>query len=148
MAVERAIPVTSAASHPRPDYALVIYRSKDKHGVGSDGHLYGETGQTDAVQREADSRYWSVSPARRPTLRLLIVVAGGVVCRIWAVDADADWFEEPGGTGKVALPLADHPLNPDEVQALYPHLGIAVGDELPARRGPIRHYMPIAAAKG
>ncbi|MEU1268513.1 hypothetical protein [Streptomyces sp. NPDC005799] len=146
MAAETSIPVTSAAGHPRLDYALVIYRSQDKHGIGSDGHLYGETGQTDAVQREADSRYWSVSPARRPTLRLLIVVAGGVVCRIWAVDADAEWVEEPSGTGKVALPLADHPLDPDEVQVLYPHLGIAVGDELPARRGPIRHYMPIAAA--
>ncbi|MER5601658.1 hypothetical protein [Streptomyces sp. NPDC002265] len=143
MATTRSPLTAPAAGRPTPDSALVIYRSKDKRGTGSDGHPYGETGRSDAVQREADSRYWSVSKDRRPTLRLLVVVAGGVVCRIWPVDAGGEWAEEPGGTGKVALPLADHPLHPDEVQALYPHLGITVGDELPSRRGPIRHYMPV-----
>jgi len=56
------------------------------------------------------------------------MVAGGVVCRIWPVDADGEWIEEPGGTGKVALPLADRPLDPEEVPVLHPNLGIAVGD--------------------
>jgi len=74
--------------------------------------IKGETGQTDAVQREADSRYWSASPCR-PCVRLLIVIADGVVCRIWPVDAGTEWIAEPGGTRKFILPLAGHPLDHD-----------------------------------
>lgn len=126
----------------RDEIAFVIYRGPDPSPV-IDGHIYGETGEREDSpgQRWADAHWWRIALAARPKIRLLIVVVSGEVRRIWAVMAAATWEED--ASGKVALPLGERPLTPDEVRQRYPTLGIAVGDQRGGRQGLMREYVPV-----
>jgi hypothetical protein len=123
----------------------VFYR-KEGRSVYEDGR--GETGRSNDEQRLADATWWYVARDKRPKIRLLVVVVSGVVRRIWPVDPAGPWDDAPNGSGKVALPLGEHPLEPEEVQALYPDLGIAEDDLRPARQGLLREYVPVDGTQG
>lgn len=43
---------------------------------------YGETGQSETVQMEADRKWWPVAPARQPRLKGIVYVVNGTVARI------------------------------------------------------------------
>jgi hypothetical protein len=138
----QADPRTVVQIQDRREIALVIYRGPDP-SPDIDGHIYGETGDPDGSpgQRWADAHWWRIAIARRPEIRLLIVVVQGEVRRIWPVMPAETWEED--ATGKVALPLGERPLTPDEVRQRCPSLGIAVGDHRPARQGLMREYIPV-----
>ncbi len=123
------------------EIAMLVYRGPGRQ-VDADGRVYGETSEGDAsdAQRRADSGYWRIAEAARPKIRLLIVIVQGKVRRIWPVMSVETWAEEDG---KVALPLDERPLTPEEVRTRYPALGIAVGDERPPRQGLMREYVPV-----
>jgi hypothetical protein len=129
------------------ELAMVVYRGAGT-ATDADGRVYGETGQGDASQDQllADGRWWRVAKASRKRIRLLIVVASGRVCRIWEVEPNREWDPDPGGGGKVALPLGPRPLAPQEVADRYPDLGVAVGDERRMRQGLLREYIPLDVA--
>jgi hypothetical protein len=126
----------------RNEIAMLIYRGA-RPRPDIDGHIYGETGEGDHSpnQRWADAHWWRIAAARRPKIRLLIIVVKGVVRRMWQVLPAEAWEED--ASGKVALPLGDRPLTSDEVEQYYPALGIAVGDHRPARPGLMREYVPV-----
>ena len=129
----------------RDEIAMLIYRGPDP-SPGIDGRIYGETGEGDDSpnQRWADAHWWRIAAARRPKIRLLIVVVRGQVRRIWPVMPAENW--EENASGKVALPLGERPLTRDEVQQRYPALHIAVGDKRPARQGLMREYVQVDSA--
>ncbi|MGW1498877.1 hypothetical protein ACWCQW_09950 [Streptomyces mirabilis] len=141
-ALLRLHPTTVVQIQRLGEIAMVIYRNEGG-GVDAEGRLFGETGGNDDTQRDADGPYWRVAKASRPKIRLLVIVVAGEVRRIWPVDPSDAWVEQPGGSGKVALPLGEHPLKPEEVRALYPDFGIAVGDQRPMRQGLLREYVPL-----
>jgi hypothetical protein len=62
------------------DCVLVIYRNTRPGKVDPDtNRRYGETGQSEKVQLEADRKWWLVAPARQPRLKgIVYVVNGGV----------------------------------------------------------------------
>lgn len=137
-----ADPRTVVQIQRRGEIALVIYRGPDPSPL-IDGHIYGETGEGDdsANQRWADAHWWRIASARRRHIRLLIVVVKGEVRRIWQVVPSETWEED--ANGKVALPLGERPLSPGDVRQSYPALGIAVGDQRPARQGLMREYVSV-----
>ncbi|MFE4264497.1 hypothetical protein [Streptomyces sp. NPDC056883] len=122
------------------DLAMVIYRGVGT-GTDDDGRVYGETGLDDATQRLADGRWWRIAQVSRTRIRLLVVVDRGQVRRVWPVKAGGTW--EVSADGKVALPLAEHPLTGQELAVRYPALGINLGDHRPMRRGLLREYVPV-----
>jgi hypothetical protein len=135
-------PRTVVQNQRRDEVAMVIYRGTDALRFDDQGRPYGEIGEGAAseIQRRADSEFWRIAKAMRPKIKLLIVVVRGKVHRIWPVMPAATWKEE---NGKVALPLGEQPLKPEEIRTQYPALGIAEGDHLPTRQGKMREYVPI-----
>ncbi|MGW0844204.1 hypothetical protein ACWD26_29515 [Streptomyces sp. NPDC002787] len=124
------------------DIAIVIYRNTA--GVDVDGRPYGETGQSGAVQREADARWWRVDPKQRPKVKLLVVVFRGEVTRIWRVQPDKPWTPKPGDPHYVEIPVETTPLTAEEVAHHYPELGLNLGDSRPMRQGLIREDLPLS----
>ena len=135
-------PRTVVQNQRRDEVAMLIYRGAEGPRIDDQGRVYGETGLGDAgkIQRRADSEFWRIAEAMRSKIRLLIVVVQGEVRRIWPVMPADTWKEE---NGKVALPLGERPLEPEEVRTRYPALGIAVGDQIPRQQGKMREYVPI-----
>jgi hypothetical protein len=138
----QADPRTVVQQQRRNEVAFVIYRGPAPSPV-INGHVYGEIGQVGPDQRWADAHWWRIARAMRPMIRLLIIVVNGEVTRIWEVLSAEHWEEDPEGSGKVGIPLANSPLTPQEVLRDYPDLGIALNDRRPARQGLMREYVPI-----
>lgn len=133
------------------EVAMVIYRGPGPR-VDPDGRIYGETGEVgtadpDDEQRWADSHWWRIATDMRPKIRLFIVVVQGEVRRIWPVMPvpAEDWEQD---RGKVAVPLGEHTLTPEQIRADFPSLGIAVGDQRPMRQGLMREYVPAGGRRG
>lgn len=82
------------------DCVLVIYRNTRPGKVDPDtNRRYGETGQSEKVQLEADRKWWPVTPARQPRLKSIVYVVKGGVARIRAVDHDGTWERDDRGYG-------------------------------------------------
>ena len=135
-------PRSAVQDERQNDLAMLIYRGTDGPSVDDKGRIFGETGESDAsaAQRRADSEFCRIAEAKRPRIKLLIVIVRGKVRRIWPVIPTDPWTEEDG---KVGLPLGKYPLTPEQVRSRYPALGIAVGDERPRQQGKMREYVPI-----
>jgi hypothetical protein len=131
----------SVAAKDGGDCVLVVYRNTRPGKVDPDtNRRYGETGQSEKVQLEADRKWWNVSAVREPWLKGVVFVVNGTVARIRAVDPDGAWQRDDRG-------YADIPLTPPltEVQAAeqFPTLGLRLGDPRPHVKGKIREYLPL-----
>lgn len=123
------------------DCVLVIYRNTRPGKIDPDtSRRFGETGQPDPVQLEADRKWWLIAPARKPRLKGFVYVADGVVTRVRAVQPGGDWNWDDRGYADVPLTA---PLSDLEIAEKFPTLGIRPGDRRPHVRGKIREYLPL-----
>lgn len=122
------------------DCVLVAYRNTRPGKVDDSDRRYGETGQSEKVQMEADRKWWPVAPARQPRLKGIVYVVNGTVARIRAVNPEGAWQRDDRG-------YADIPLTPPltEIQAAeqFPTLGLRLGDQRPHVKGKIREYLTL-----
>jgi DNA invertase Pin-like site-specific DNA recombinase len=128
------------------DCVLVVYRNTRPGKVDDSNRRYGETGQSEKVQLEADRKWWNIAPVREPRLKGVVYVVNGTVGRIRAIDPDG--AVNPDGTwprddrGYADIPLT-RPLTDIEIAEQFPTLGIRIGDHRPHVRGKIREYLPL-----
>jgi DNA invertase Pin-like site-specific DNA recombinase len=123
------------------DCVLVIYRNTRPGKIDAvTRRRYGETGQSEAVQLEADCKWWLIAPARKPRLKGFIFVVDGVVTRVRAVQPDGDWKWDDRGYADVPLTA---PLTDLQIAEQFPALGVRLGDRRPHVRGKIREYLPL-----
>ncbi|MFD9614900.1 recombinase family protein [Streptomyces sp. NPDC059083] len=125
---------------PYTDCALIVYRNS-KAKVDSDGNRrYGETRASEAVQLEADRRWWPIAEARRRHLKAVVYVADGVVTRVRAVNPDEAWHTDDRGYCDVPV---GPPLTDIEIARTLPTLGLALGDTRPHVKGKLREYISL-----
>ena len=123
------------------DCVLVVYRNTRPGKIDHDtNRRYGETGQSEAVQLEADRKWWPIAPARQPKVKGFVYVAHGVVTRVRAVQPDGTWQRDDRGYADVPLTA---PLTNLQIAEQFPALGIRLGDHRPHVRGKIREYLPL-----
>jgi DNA invertase Pin-like site-specific DNA recombinase len=123
------------------DCVLVIYRNTRPGKIDpGTSRRYGETGQSEAAQLEADRKWWPVGAARKPRLKGLVYVADGVVTRVRAVQPGGTWRYDDRGYADIPLTA---PLTGAQIAAQFPTLGIRLGDARPRVRGKIREYQPL-----
>jgi hypothetical protein len=123
------------------DCVLVVYRNTRPGKVDLDtNRRYGETGQSEKVQLEADRKWWNVAPARAPRLKGVVYVVNGAVARIRAVDPDGTWQRDDRGYADIPL---TRPLSDVQIAEQFPTLGIRLRDQRPHVRGKLREYLPL-----
>ena len=123
------------------DNVLIVWRNTRPGKIDPDTRRrYGETGQSEAVQLEADRKWWHISPQRQGSLKGFVYVADGVVTRVRAVQPGGTWHYDDRGYADVPLTA---PLTEAEIAGQFPTLGIRPGDQLPRVRGKIRKYQPL-----
>jgi DNA invertase Pin-like site-specific DNA recombinase len=122
------------------DCALVVYRNTKPKLDADTNRRYGETGQSEAVQLEADRKWWNVAPTRRPRLKAVVFVVDATVTRIRAVDSEGPWHEDDRGYADIPLTA---PLDNGDVDKLLPSLPVRLGDHRPHQRGKIREYVAL-----
>jgi DNA invertase Pin-like site-specific DNA recombinase len=122
------------------DCALVVYRNNRPKVDPDTNRRYGETGQNEAVQLEADRKWWNIAPTRRPRLKAMVFVVDEVVTRIRSVDPSGAWSDDDRGFADVPL---TGPLTNTEVDKLLPSLPMRLGDHRPHQRGKIREYVAL-----
>jgi DNA invertase Pin-like site-specific DNA recombinase len=124
------------------DCVMVVYRNTRPGKVDPDtNRRYGETRQSEAVQLEADRKWWNVAPAREARLKGVVYVVDGTVTRIRAVDqCSGQWPRDDRGYADIPL---TSPLTDLQVAEQLPTLGIRLGDARPHVRGKIREYLPL-----
>ena len=123
------------------DCVLVVYRNTRPGKVDPDtSRRYGETGQSEKVQLEADRKWWPVAPARQTRLKGIVYVVNGTVARIRAVDPDGTW--ERDDRGYADIPLTS-PLTEVQAAEQFPTLGLRLGGPRPHVKGKIREYLPL-----
>jgi hypothetical protein len=122
-------------------WVLVIYRNTRPGKVDQGtNRRFGETGQGESVQLEADRMYYPVSAARQAGLRGVVYIADGIVVRVRAVDPAGTWQHDHRGYADIPLTA---PLTDLQVAQLFPTLGLCVGDVCPRVRGRIRKYRAL-----
>ena len=130
-----------AAYKDGADCVLLVYRNTRPGKVDPDtNRRYGETGQSERTQLEADRKWWPVAPARQPRLKGLVYVVNGTVARIRAVDPDGAWERDDRGYADIPLTA---PLTDIQVAEQFPTLGIHLRDQRPHVRGKLREYLPL-----
>jgi DNA invertase Pin-like site-specific DNA recombinase len=122
------------------DCVLVIYRNTRPGKVDDANRRYGETGQSEKVQMEADRKWWPVAPARQPRLKGIIYVVNGTVARIRAVDPEGAWQRDDRGYADIPL---TPPLTEIQIAEQFPTLGLRLGDHRPHVKGKIREYLTL-----
>ena len=123
------------------DCVMVVYRNTRPGKVDPDtSRRYGETGQSEAIQLEADRKWWLVGPGRRPKLKGFVFVADGVVTRVRAVQPGGTWHYDDRGYADVPL---TPPLTDTQIAEQFPTLRIRPGDTRPRVRGKLREYQPL-----
>ena len=120
------------------DCVLVVYRNTKTTKIDSSNRRYGETGGTEKVQREADSKWWPIAPARRPHVKGIVYVADGTVVRIRGIHPDRDWHEDDRGYADAPV---TRPLTDAQITQRFRTLDLTVGDHRPHVRGKIREYV-------
>lgn len=129
-----------AAQHDGRDCVLVVYRSSKTKVDPDTNRRYGETGRSEKVQREADSKWWPIGAARRSRVKGIVYVVDGVVTRIRAIDPDGTWDEDD--RGYVDVPVTK-PLTELQAARRFPTLTLHLGDARPHVRGRIREYLTL-----
>jgi DNA invertase Pin-like site-specific DNA recombinase len=123
------------------DCVFVVYRNTRPGKIDADtNRRYGETGQNEKVQREADSKWWPIAGPRRPRVKGIVYVVDGVVTRVRAIKPGAAWPEDDRGF--VDVPVTA-PLNEVEIAQQFPTLPFRIGDTRPRVRGKIREYLAL-----
>jgi DNA invertase Pin-like site-specific DNA recombinase len=122
------------------DCVLVVYRNTRPGKVDDSNRRYGETGQSEKVQMEADRKWWNIAPARQPRLRGIVYVVNGTVARIRSVDPQGTWQRDDRGYADVPL---TGPLSDLQVAEQFPTLGLRLNDPRPHVKGKIREYLPL-----
>lgn len=124
------------------DCVLVVYRNTRPGKVDPDtNRRYGETGQSERVQLDADRKWWNIAPARESRLKGVAYVVNGSVTRIRAVQPGGQWPRDDRGYADIPL---SGPLSTDrEIAEGIPGLGLRIGDHRPHVRGKIREYLPL-----
>jgi DNA invertase Pin-like site-specific DNA recombinase len=123
------------------DCVLVVYRNTRPGKIDPDtSRRYGETGQSEAVQLEADRKWWPIAPARKAALKGFVYVANGVVTRVRAVQPGGAWHYDDRGYADVPLTA---PLTGRQIADQFPTLRLRPGDPRPHIRGKIREYQPL-----
>jgi hypothetical protein len=110
-----------AAEPAGPNYALMVWRGAGRSRHDEDGRLYGDTGQGEEIQRDADRMWWRVASWRRDRLRAIIFIADGEVSHIREVYGVDE--ETTGDSSSLAIALnVSKTLNPDEIAERLPTL--------------------------
>jgi DNA invertase Pin-like site-specific DNA recombinase len=123
------------------DCVLVVYRNTRPGKVDLDTHRrYGETGQNEKVQLDADRKWFPIGELRRPTVKGIVYVVDGVVTRVRGVDPNGTWEQDDRGYYDVPV---TGPLSDVEIARRFPTLPVKVGDQRPRIRGKIREYLPL-----
>jgi DNA invertase Pin-like site-specific DNA recombinase len=123
------------------DCVLVVYRNTRPGKIDpGTNRRYGETGQSEAVQLEADRKWWLIAPARQAQLKGFVYVADGVVTRVRAVQPGGAWHYDDRGYADVPLTA---PLTGRQIAERFPTLRVRPGDTRPHVRGKIREYLPL-----
>lgn len=133
------LPPEEATSRPVGEsQALIIWRREGKTLYDVDGRPYGETGEGENVQLDADRKWWPIARSRFPTLRALVFVVDGQVNRVREIiGIDEDETREGN---KLALDVSP-PLTSAEMDERLPGLPVTLGATLPAVRGKLREYL-------
>jgi hypothetical protein len=121
-------------------YALVVWRKDRALLDDPTGRWYGETGQAEQVQEEADRMWWPIARWRIPNLKALVVVTDGRVHRIREVFGVDEETTVAGDNGKLALRVGT-PLEPEQLANRLPGLPFALGDAHPAVQAQMREYV-------
>jgi hypothetical protein len=127
------------------DLALIVYRGKGIAGTDEDGRPYGETGQAEPVQLDADRKYWPLAEGKKDSLKAVVYVTDGTVERVRAVDPHGTWIPDPNrqtATTYWDIPVTA-PLTPDQIADQLPTLGLQIGDQLPTQRGKLRELRAL-----
>ena len=123
------------------DCVLVVYRNTRPGKIDRDtNRRYGETGQSERVQLEADRKWWPVASARQSRLKGIVYVVNGTIARIRAVQPDGAWHRDDRGYADIPL---TPPLTDLQVAERLPTLGIRLGGQRPHVRGKLREYLPL-----
>ena len=122
------------------DCVLVAYRNTRPGKVDDSNRRYGETGQSEKVQLEADRKWWPVAPARQPRLKAIVYVVNGTVARIRAVNPEGTWQRDDRGYADIPL---TPPLAEIQIAEQFPTLGLRLGDHRPHVKGKIREYLTL-----
>jgi DNA invertase Pin-like site-specific DNA recombinase len=122
------------------DCALVVYRNSKPKVDTDTNRRYGETGQNEAVQLEADRKWWNIAPARRPRLKAVVFVVDGIVTRVRAVDPAGTWGQDDRKYADVPLTA---PLDNTAIENDLPSLPMRLGDHRAHQRGKIREYVTL-----
>ena len=122
------------------DCILVVYRNTRPGKIDDANRRYGETGQSEKVQMEADRKWWPVAPARQPRLKGIVYVVNGTVARIRAVDSEGAWHRDDRGYADIPL---TPPLTEIQIAEQFPTLGLRLGDHRPHVKGKIREYLTL-----
>ena len=130
-----------AAEAAGPNYALMVWQKAGRSQRDEDGRLYGETGQGEEIQRDADRMWWRVASWRRDRLRAIIFVANGKVSRIREVHGVDE--ETTGDSSSLAIALnVSAPLTADEIAERLPTLQEKLDSEqLDSVQGKLSKYL-------
>jgi DNA invertase Pin-like site-specific DNA recombinase len=129
-----------AAHKDGRDCVLVVYRNTRSGKVDQSNRRYGETGQSENVQLEADRKWWPIASTRRPRVKAIVYVVDGVVARVRGIDPAGTWEEDDRGF--VDAPVTS-PLSEAQIAKQLPTLSLQLGDARPRIRGRIREYLPL-----
>jgi len=124
---------------------LVVYRNSKPKVDTDTNRRYGETGASERVQLNADRKWWPIAPARIPRIKGFVFVVDGKVTRIRAVKPGGKWDHDDRNFYDAPLTA---PLTEIEIARQFPHLGLALGDNRPHKRGKIREYLPVDSRPG
>ena len=119
-------------------YALMVWRKTGHVQLDYNGRLYGETGEGENVQLDADRMWWRIARWRLPNLKALVFITNGTVNRIreiYGVDE-----ETTGDSASLALHVSP-PLSAHEVAERLPTLPVTLGSERPAVQGKLSEYL-------
>jgi DNA invertase Pin-like site-specific DNA recombinase len=123
------------------DCVFVVYRNTRPGKIDADtNRRYGETGQSEAVQLEADRKWFPIASARRARVKGIVYVVDGHVTRIRAINPKGTWHEDDR---KFADAPVTKPLTDLEIAEQFPTLGLRIGTPRPHVRGKIREYLPL-----
>ena len=130
-----------SAGQAARDCFLIVYRNTRPGKIDRDtNRRYGETGQGEPFQLEADSKWWPVAPVREQRLKGMVYVVDGTVARVRAVQPGGTWQRDDRGYADIPLTV---PLTGQQIAEQFPALGIRLGDHRPHVRGKLREYLPL-----
>ncbi|WP_163548242.1 recombinase family protein [Candidatus Frankia nodulisporulans] len=123
------------------DCVLIVYRNTRPGKIDPDtNRRYGETGQNEKVQLDADRKWWPIAPARRPHVKGFVYVVDGIITRIRAIDPAGSWHDDDRGYADAPLTT---PLTPLQIAEQFPTLRLHLDDPRPHVRGKIREYLAL-----